>query len=93
MFVLKCSLGHFQCFEKLFFLVENRPIRNPPPLLVENSATFFFETFPKAHNLGYFPKEEVILWGLTWEEYSFPIIEGEHLLDLNEGMDGRLVSR
>ena len=21
----------------------------------------------KAHNLGYFPKERVILWGLTWE--------------------------
>ena len=39
-FVLKCILGHLQCFEHLFFLVENRPI--PPPLLVEN-YTFFFK--------------------------------------------------
>ena len=28
-FVLKCILGHFQCFEPMFFLVENRPIRTP----------------------------------------------------------------
>ena len=44
-FVLKCILGHFQYFEPMFFLVENRPIRTPP-LLVENSTNFFFETFP-----------------------------------------------
>ena len=42
---LKCILGNFQCFEPFFFLVENRPIR-APPLLVENSTIFFFETFP-----------------------------------------------
>ena len=41
-FVLKCILGHFQCFEQLFFWVENRPIRPPPPLLVENFTNFFF---------------------------------------------------
>ena len=29
-FVLKCILGHVQCFETMFFLVENRPIRPPP---------------------------------------------------------------
>ena len=42
--VLKSILGHFQCFEQLFFLVENRTIWTPP-LLVENSTTLF--TFPK----------------------------------------------
>ena len=49
-FVLKCILGHFQYFEPMFFLVENRPIRiSPPPYnLVENSTNFFLETFPKA---------------------------------------------
>ena len=40
-FVLKCILGHFQWFEQYLFLVENRPIRPPPPL-VENSPNFFF---------------------------------------------------
>ena len=35
-FVLKCILGHFQCFEQFLFLVENWPI-----LLVENSTNFF----------------------------------------------------
>ena len=40
-FVLKCILGHFQYFEPMFFLVENRPIR-PTPFLVENSTNFFW---------------------------------------------------
>ena len=31
-FVLKCFLGHFECFKQLFFLVENWPILTPPPL-------------------------------------------------------------
>ena len=50
-FVLKCILGHFQYFEPMFFLVENRPIR-PSPLLVENATNFFklrarsFYTYP-----------------------------------------------
>ena len=30
-FVLKCFLGHFQCSEQFLFLVENQPIRTPPP--------------------------------------------------------------
>ena len=34
----------------MFFLVENRPIRTPP-LLVENSTNFLFETFPKGYNV------------------------------------------
>ena len=38
-FVLKCFLGHFECFKQLFFLVENWPILTPP--LVENSTNFF----------------------------------------------------
>ena len=47
-FVLKCIIGHFQCFEHFLFLVENLPIRNPPPpLLVKNSTIYFFETFSK----------------------------------------------
>ena len=48
-FVLKCFLGHFECFKQLFFLEENWPILTPlpPPPLVENSTIFFiFETFP-----------------------------------------------
>ena len=41
-FVLKCFLGHFECFKQLFFLVENWPILTPPPPLVENSTNIFF---------------------------------------------------
>ena len=50
-FALKCILGHFQYFEPMFLLVENRPIR-PSPLLVENATNFFklrarsFYTYP-----------------------------------------------
>ena len=29
-FVLKCTLGNYQCFEPIFFLVEYRPIQPPP---------------------------------------------------------------
>ena len=57
-FVLKCILGHFQYFEPMFFLVENRPIQTPPPLLVENSTNFFFETFPKGGGGGVGPLVE-----------------------------------
>ena len=41
-FVLKCFLGHFECFKQLFFLVENWPILTPRPPLVENSTIFFW---------------------------------------------------
>ena len=30
-FVLKCILGNFQCFEPMFFLVENWAIQTLPP--------------------------------------------------------------
>ena len=40
-FVLKCFLGHFECFKQLFFLVVNWPILTPlPSPLLENSTIF-----------------------------------------------------
>ena len=52
-FALKYFLDDFKCFKPklsfIFFFVENRPIADLPPLLVENSTNFFnffLETLP-----------------------------------------------
>ena len=39
--VFKCILGNFQCFDPMFFSVENQPIQTPTPLLVKNPLSFF----------------------------------------------------